>query len=343
MLEIISFKEDHIEIIDQTKLPVKIEILKIYNLDALILAIKKLAVRGAPALGIAAAFGLALAAFYSKSKNSKELIQELNQSARKLKAARPTAVNLFWAIDEILNLIKENHLSPEILKLKVIQKASLIAKEEKERCYKISKLGAGLIKDNDRILTHCNTGILATGGYGTALGVIKSAFHQGKKVHVYVDETRPLLQGSRLTAWELKEEKIPYTLITDSMAGVLMRQKKINLIIVGADRIAGNGDTANKIGTYSLAVLAKAHKIPFYIAAPYSTIDIKLKNGHDIPIEERDPDEILKIKGILIAPLNSAVYNPAFDITPQKYITAIITEKGIIYHPFFKNKELLKN
>lgn len=342
-MKAIEWKNDHIKLIDQRQLPHNLQFVDCFDLDTLIEAIKSLAVRGAPALGVAAGFGIALSAVNSKAKDKNELLKELNASADLIKKSRPTAVNLFWAIDRMLSFIKTLSASKEEITLKIIEEAKRIADEDEKMCRQIGKYGAALIKDGDNILTHCNTGALATGGYGTALGVIQAAFDEGKKIHVYVDETRPLLQGARLTAWELGRAGVPYTLICDNMAGHLMKQGKVNKIIVGADRIAANGDTANKIGTYSLSVLAKANGIEFYIAAPFSTIDLNIKEGKQIPIEERKPEEVLGFKDCFWAPLDAHVYNPAFDVTDNENITAIITERGVINPPYKENlKEAYK-
>jgi len=290
-------------------------------------------VRGAPAIGVAAAYGIALGALGIKKKNDNACITELKRAVEAIRNTRPTARNLFFTVDRMNKLISEIE-DFKILQNLIVKEALTIHEEAIKSSYQISRLGADCIDEGMTILTHCNTGPLATTGYGTALGVIIYAFHQGKNINVIVDETRPLLQGSRLTAWELKKAGIPFTLITDSMAGSLMHRKKVDLVIVGADCIAANGDTANKIGTYSLAVLAKNHHIPFFIAAPTSTIDIMRKTGKDIIIEERHPDEIIKIRNVPISLNDTKVFNPAFDITPASYITAIVTEHGIIRKPY---------
>ena len=292
-------------------------------------------VRGAPAIGVAAAMGAALGALHLPSLSPKDFRRKFFAICDEIAQARPTARNLFWALERMKHCFNRTKQSSQydIVK-KFVSEAKRIYSEDIEINRRMGKYGSKLIADGDNILTHCNAGALATAGYGTALGVIRSAYEQGKKLHVYVDETRPVLQGARLTAWELKKEKIPFTLITDNMAGFLMQQGKIDKIIVGADRIAANGDTANKIGTYSLAVLACAHRIPFYVAAPQSTIDVSLKTGAAIPIEERKKEEVTHFKGVRSAPAGTKVYNPAFDITAAEYITAIITEKGIITKPY---------
>jgi methylthioribose-1-phosphate isomerase len=297
-----------------------------------VLAIKTMQIRGAPAIGIAAAYGIALGVQKIKAENKDQFSERLAPILDAFATARPTAVNLFQAIDRMQKAARGNDVSE--IKKSLIDEAKQIHRDEIESTTKLSQLGAELIQDGFTILTHCNAGPLATAGYGTALGVIKAAKEQGKKISVIATETRPLLQGARLTAWELKQEDIPVTLITDSMAGYFMSQGKINCVIVGADRIAANGDVANKIGTYTLAVLAKENSIPFYVACPTSTIDPSLASGAEIPIEQRSPEEVTHIQGISIAPEGVNAANPAFDITPHKYITAIITEKGIIREPY---------
>jgi methylthioribose-1-phosphate isomerase len=292
-------------------------------------------VRGAPAIGVAAAMGAALGALHLPSLSPKDFRRKLFAICDEIAKSRPTARNLFWALERMKKCFNQTKRSSQrALVNELVNEAKRICLEDIEINCQMGKYGCKLLADGDNILTHCNAGALATAGYGTALGVIRTAREQGKKLHVYVDETRPVLQGARLTAWELKKEKIPFTLITDNMAGFLMQQGKIDKIIVGADRIAANGDTANKIGTYSLAVLACAHRIPFYVAAPLSTIDVSLRTGASIPIEERKSEEITHFKGVRSAPAGTKVYNPAFDVTPAKYITAIITEKGILTKPY---------
>ncbi len=302
------------------------------NYHDVALAIIEMKVRGAPVIGIAAAYGIALGAQDIKAINKEEFLVQLSQIMQTFAATRPTAVNLFQAISRMKKAAMGDNI-PEV-KRALIAEAKQIHQEEIEATRRLSHLGAELIEDGFTILTHCNAGSLATAGYGTALGVIKAAKERGKKISVIATETRPLFQGARLTVWELKQENIPVTLITDSMAGYFMNQGKINCIIVGADRIAGNGDVANKIGTYTLAVLAKENSIPFYVAAPISTIDPSLTSGAKIPIEERNPEEVTHIQGMPIAPEGIKVANPAFDITPHSYISAIITEEGIIREPY---------
>jgi len=334
----IEWKDGKVFLIDQRKLPLKYEIINCSTYQEVAEAIKKMKIRGAPAIGVAAAFGIALAAYSSKANTYKEFSLDIEKAKNCIALTRPTAVNLFWALERMMNLInKKKDVDLFTLKDIILQEAKNIAQEDIEVNKAMGKHGSLLIKDGDSILTHCNAGALATVDHGTALGVIRTAFQEGKNIHVYVDETRPVLQGARLTTWELTQGKIPFTLITDNMAGFLMSKKKIDLIIVGADRIARNGDVVNKIGTYSLSVLARENKAPFYVAAPISTIDMSLKSGEGIPIEERDPKEVTHILGKQITLAGVKVFNPAFDLTPNRYIEAIITEKGIIRKPFIKN------
>jgi len=334
----LEWLDGKLRILDQSKLPREEIFADLDNYHDVVLAIKEMRVRGAPAIGVAAAYGIALGASGIKTTNKDEFLAQLNRVMQAFTASRPTAVNLFQAIDRMKKAARGDGVAE--LKNSLVNEAKRIHQEEVTATRKLSQLGAELIKDDCSLLTHCNAGPLATAGYGTALGVIKAAKDQGKKIGVFVTETRPLLQGARLTAWELRQEGIPVTLITDSMAGYFMQQSKIDCVVVGADRIAANGDAANKIGTYTLAVLAKENKIPFYVAAPTSTIDLSLSSGDKIPIEERSRDEVTHIQGIPIAPEGIGAANPAFDITPHIYITAIITERGIIKEPY--GKELLK-
>ena len=308
-------------LIDQTKLPLEKKVLTISTVDSLVEAIKMLRVRGAPAIGVSAAYGLCIAALEKK--------YTIEKAAELLKSSRPTAVNLFWAIDRVLAAYKKDNSFETILR-----EACAIAKEDELMCIKMAEFAQEFIPENANIITHCNTGFLATAGIGTALGGIYHAKELGKNPTVYVDETRPLLQGARLTAWELMEAKINATLISDNMAAHLMKKKNIDLIVVGADRIAANGDTANKIGTYSLAVNAKFHQIPFVVVAPSSTFDLSLKTGTEIPIEERSKEELTYLSGKQIAPKDVSTFNPAFDVTSNELITAIVTEKGILRKNF---------
>ena len=321
-----------LRILDQSRLPREQVFADLDNYHDVVLAIKEMRVRGAPAVGVAAAYGIALGAAGIKTESKDEFLAQLNQVMQTFAASRPTAVNLFQAISRMKKAARGDGVTE--IKNSLVDEAKRIHQEEVTATKQLSQLGAELIKDGFSLLTHCNAGPLATAGCGTALGVIKAAKDQGKRVSVFATETRPLLQGARLTTWELRQEGIPVTLITDSMAGYFMQQKKIDYVIVGADRIAANGDVANKIGTYTLAVLAKENKIPFYVAAPTSTIDLSLSSGDKIPIEERSPEEATHIQGVLIAPEGIGAANPAFDVTPHSYITAIITEKGVIREPY---------
>jgi methylthioribose-1-phosphate isomerase len=328
----IEWLDGKLRILDQSRLPREQIFADLDNYRDVVLAIKEMKVRGAPAIGVAAAYGIALGASGVKTANRDEFLAQLNQVMQTFAASRPTAVNLFQAINRMRKAARGDGVAE--IKTSLISEAKRIHEEEITATRKLSQLGAELIKDGFTLLTHCNAGPLATAGYGTALGVIKAAKDQGKKVSVFATETRPLLQGARLTTWELMQEGIPVTLITDSMAGYFIQQRKIDCVIVGADRIAANGDVANKIGTYTLAVLAKESKIPFYVAAPASTIDLSLSSGDKIPIEERSPEEVTHIQGVPIAPEGIRAANPAFDVTPHSYVTAIITEKGVIREPY---------
>ncbi|MBI4180734.1 MAG: S-methyl-5-thioribose-1-phosphate isomerase [Chloroflexi bacterium] len=323
---------NRVKILDQTRLPQEEVYLESSSYQDVASAIKELKIRGAPAIGVAAAYAIALGALEIKTNSTKDFREKLKKITKTIAATRPTARNLFQAIER-MNKVAEAGKEVERIKKALVKEAVRIHRAEAEATEKLSRLGAGLIQDGFTILTHCNTGPLATTGYGTALGVIIRASEQGKKVKVFADETRPLLQGARLTVWELQKANIPVTLITDSMAGYFLNRGEIDCVIVGADRIAANGDTANKIGTYSVAVLAKENKVPFYVAAPTTTIDPSLKTGSEIPIEQRKAEEVTHIRGVCIAP-DCDVANPAFDVTPHKYITAIITERGIIRKPY---------
>ncbi|MGC8976249.1 MAG: S-methyl-5-thioribose-1-phosphate isomerase [Candidatus Ratteibacteria bacterium] len=325
-------------IIDQRKLPEKEIILKLDRVKKVYEAIKNLKIRGAPLIGCVAAYGVVISFIENEKLSLEELKKEIKKDIEKLKNSRPTAYNLFYALKRMEKIIKNySGFSKKKMKELLLKEARKIYMEDIQACYKIGKYGNSIIKDGMNILTHCNAGGLATSGFGTAIAPIYVAYQNNKKIHVYVDETRPVLQGARLTCWELEKNKIPYTLICDNMAGYLMSKGKIDIVIVGGDRIAKNGDTANKIGTYSLAILANYHKIPFYVAAPLSTFDFNIEDGSKIPIEERDADEIKKINGKYICPENSDVFNPAFDITPGYLITGFITEKGILKSQEIKN------
>ena len=335
VIKTIFWDNNTVVIIDQNALPHDERYLRCTHYTEVVAAIKDLTIRGAPAIGVAAAMGIALGVLnvsYSSEENLKTAFHEI---CAQFSQTRPTARNLFWAIERMKRSFAATlAASPNLVAQTLVEEGISICEEDIAINKRMGTHGRSLIQDGDNVLTHCNAGALATAGYGTALGVIRAAHEEGKKIHVYVDETRPVLQGARLTAWELKKENIPATLITDNMAGFLMKQGKISKIIVGADRIAANGDTANKIGTYSLAVLAKEHAIPFYIAAPLSTIDLSIKRGDEIPIEERNAEEVTSIRGVKVAPEGIDVYNPAFDVTPNRYVTAIITEAGIAVSPY---------
>jgi len=333
----IEWLGDRLKLLDQTELPLREIYLETSDYKEVVSAIKQLKVRGAPAIGIAAAYGIALGALAIQETDRDSLLNKLQAVFSDFAGSRPTAVNLFYANKRQKQAIADK-TSPADIKQALVDTAALINREEEKAMSDLSKAGADLLKDGFKVLTHCNTGQLATGtSYGTALGVIKAAAEQGKHIMVYVDETRPLLQGARLTAWELLQLNIPFNLITDNMAGHFLSRGQIDCVIVGADRIASNGDTANKIGTYSVAVLAHENRVPFYIAAPVSTIDSSIDSGSEIPIEERDPEEIFQIRGVRIAPQNISAFNPAFDVTPNKYISAIVTQNGIIKKPFKRN------
>ncbi len=323
--------EGRLRIIDQTLLPVELVEIHLETAEQVVEAIRSLRVRGAPAIGVAAAYGVVIGVRNEILGARTSYDSHLRIVAEELAMSRPTAVNLFWALDRMKACAAANpELSPKEMTERLLREAQTIEREDREMCAAIGRHGAELLKDGQGVLTHCNAGGLATAGDGTALSVMFAAATQGKTIHVFADETRPLLQGARLTAWELKQRNIPVTLICDSMAGWVMKQKKVQAVITGADRIAANGDAANKIGTYSVALLAKAHGIPFYVAAPSSTFDFAIQTGEEIPIEERSPNEITNSLGRQTAPEGIGVYNPAFDVTPADLIAAIITEKGII-------------
>ena len=325
--------DGHLEILDQTQLPTQITHVVCKDVPTVVEAIQSLRVRGAPAIGIAGAYGMVLAIHQAihLEESSEKKIAYIQRRAEDLATSRPTAVNLRWAIQRIESLILNAGKNPDFSELSkaVLDEAKRIQKEDQRLCEKIGEYGASILPDGD-LLTHCNTGALATGGIGTALGVIVTAWAQGRRFHVFADETRPLLQGARLTAWELTQRNIPVTVLADAAAAHLLKTGLIGCCIVGADRITANGDTANKIGTYGLALLAKAHNVPFFIAAPSTTFDLTLQTGDEIPIEERDENEILQPFGFQSTPATARGFNPAFDVTPADLITAIITERGII-------------
>jgi len=329
--------DGYLELIDQRRLPAELTKLQCRDVETLFEAIKTLAVRGAPAIGVSAAYGLVLALQQLNADEDIEKSLESLAGARDyLASSRPTAVNLFWALDRVLQAASSVK-TPQQLREVIFREANAIYQEDVDMCRSIGRHGEKFIKDGAGILTHCNAGALATAGQGTALSPMFEAHKKGKKFKVYVDETRPLLQGARLTAWELKQAGIDVTVICDNMAGWLMKQGKINAVITGADRIAANGDAANKIGTYSLSILAREHNIPFYIAAPSSTFDLNIKSGAEIPIEQRSAEEITTFAGTQTTPASVDVYNPAFDVTEAPDITAIITETGVIGNPHIKN------
>ncbi len=332
-IKAIEWLGDRVRILDQTRLPREEAYLELSDCQSIVSAIVELKIRGAPAIGVVGAYGIALGALKIEATTRDEFLGKLRGIISTIAATRPTARNLFRAIDR-MEQVAASGKDIDRIKTALVNEAVRIHAEEAEATGKLSRLGAELINNGFTILTHCNTGALATTGYGTALGVIKQAKEQGKNIKVFATETRPLLQGARLTTWELKQADIPFTLITDSMAGYFMSRGEINCVIVGADRITANGDTANKIGTYTLAVLAMENGVPFYVAAPTTTIDLSLTSGDEIPIEQRSPEEVTHIQGVSIAPDGIEAANPAFDVTPHHYITAIITENGIIKEPY---------
>jgi methylthioribose-1-phosphate isomerase len=334
MIPTVEWKDGIVRMLDQTKLPVETVYNDCRDYETVARGIRELWVRGAPAIGVSAAMGLALGARQIPASSFEEFWPRFEEICGVMAATRPTAVNLFWAIDRIKKFVLDNRTkSLDEIRTLLVRESQRMLDEDIATNKKMGAYGAVFVSDGDNIITHCNAGSIATAGYGTAEGVMRAAVEAGKKIHVYMDETRPVLQGARLTAWELMQEKIPCTLITDNMAGYFMYRDMIDLAIVGADRIARNGDVANKIGTYGLAVLCKQHGIPFYVAAPLSTIDFSMESGSSIPIEERDPREVTHVFGkVRIAPDGVTVANPAFDVTPARFITAIITERGA-FHP----------
>ena len=338
MIKTVEWTNEGVRMLDQRILPMEEKYLMLRSYEEVADAIKKMVVRGAPAIGVSAAFGLALGVRQSAVSGIADLEQDFNYFCDVIGQTRPTAVNLFWAIERMRATFRRAKLSTdnvEEVKEMMVAEAQKIFEEDIQANRSLGRFGGELIPDGATVLTHCNAGALATAGdYGTALGVIRGARDAGKRVAVIADETRPFLQGSRLTAWELAKDEIPVTLITDNMAGHVMKQGKVDAVVVGADRIAANGDTANKIGTYMVAVLAKQHDIPFYVAAPISTLDLSLKTGEEIPIEERDAREVTHMRELQLAPDGIEVQNPAFDVTPNELIAAIITDKGVARQPF---------
>ena len=333
MLPTIEWRDDHVIMIDQRKLPGEELYVECRDYEGVAAAIETMIIRGAPAIGVAAAYGVALG--FLAVRDGGRAAADFAVISERLRRTRPTARNLFWALDR-MKAVFEAHRGLPLAdqQARLVREARAIEREDVEINERLGRHGAALIVDGDSILTHCNAGGLATAAYGTAIGVIRAAFEQGKQIRVFADETRPFLQGARLTAWELEKLGIPYAVITDNMAGWLMRKGEISLAIVGADRIAANGDTANKIGTYSVAVLAKENGLPFYVAAPLSTFDFTLADGDGIPIEERPAAEVREIAGRLIVPAGAKVRNPAFDVTPASYISAIVTEMGVARPPY---------
>ncbi len=331
----IEWKNNKVIMIDQTKLPNEEVYLECQTYEDVADAIKRMVIRGAPAIGVAAAMGIALGAIMIKTSDRDRFLGEVNKITDVILATRPTAVNLFWAGKRMLRVLNEQEGDIEGIKRRLVLEANNILLEDIETCRNIGRVGAELIKDNSVVLTHCNAGALATAGYGTALGVVRGAIEAGKNIKVIATETRPFLQGARLTAWELDKDGIPVSLITDNMVGHIMSKGMVDAVVLGADRIAKNGDVANKIGTYSISILAKSHGIPFYVAAPISTIDYDCPDGSFIPIEERNFNEITHILGNRIAP-DVNVYNPAFDITPSENVSSIITEKAVVREPFIE-------
>ncbi|MFN8557060.1 MAG: S-methyl-5-thioribose-1-phosphate isomerase [Dehalococcoidia bacterium] len=332
-VEPIVWSDERLRLLDQTRLPLAEVWLDLDDVRDVAAAIREMRVRGAPAIGVTAAYGVALAALRSRATDVPALLADIDAAVDLLGATRPTAVNLFWALRR-MRAIAATQSSASALRGRLVAEACAIHAEDVAGTRTMGRHGADLIPDGATVLTHCNAGALATAGYGTALGVIRAAHEAGKGIRVIADETRPLLQGARLTAWELARDGIPTTLIADTMAGSLMRRGLITCVVVGADRIAANGDVANKIGTYQVAVLAHEHGLPFYVAAPTSTLDLSLPNGDAIPIEERGADEVTRFGGVTIAPEGIAVLNPAFDVTPARYVAAIITERGVARPPY---------
>ncbi len=332
MVETIEWTRDGVVMIDQRRLPLTEEYVTCRNYEEVAAAIRDMVIRGAPAIGVAAAMGFALGVLHAEESNLDAQVQQISDI---LSRTRPTAVNLFWALDRMRKLYETLRGRPIAeIRDRLIAEAQQIRLEDIAINQAIGRHGADLVPDGNTVLTHCNAGALATAGYGTALGVIRAAVESGKKVDVFADETRPFLQGARLTVWELQQDHIPATLITDNMAGHFLKSGRIGCVVVGADRIAANGDVANKIGTYSVAVLAKENNVPFYVAAPISTLDLTLASGDQIPIERRPDAEVTHVFGTAVAPAGTAVENPAFDVTPNRYVTAIITERGVARQPY---------
>ena len=341
MIKTVEYVDGIVRMIDQTRLPVEKVFIDCKTIDDVANAIKTMIIRGAPAIGVSAAMGVSLAAEMIQADNFEKFYTQLEDKCLNLAQSRPTAVNLAWAIERMKSVARESKsLSISELKKRLKQESIDICKEDIESNMAMGSFGQTLINDGSTVLTHCNAGALATAGFGTALGVIRAAVNAGKKIEVLADETRPFLQGARLTVWELMEDNIPVKLITDNMSGFFMKNNQVDVVVVGADRIAGNGDVANKIGTYMVAVLAQKHQIPFYVAAPISTLDLSLNSGEEIPIEQRSEDEVMTLNNKRITPEGASAAHPAFDITPNDLVTAIITDKGIAKPPYITS---LKN
>ena len=335
----VEWRDGKVAMVDQRALPHELVVVEYADYRQVVTAIRDMVVRGAPAIGVSAAMGLALAALQSKAQDKPTLLRDLESAANELRASRPTAVNLGWALDRMLRRARqdggdESLTSADDVRAALVAEAQAMADEDVAANKRMGTNGAALIRDGDTIIHHCNTGGLAAVDYGTALGVVRCAHEQGKRIHVFLDETRPRLQGARLSAWELSQWGIPFTLIADGAAGHFLRQGRINLVLFGADRIARNGDVANKVGSYMLATVAHENGVPVYSVAPTSTVDLSLAEGDAIPIEERDPCEVTEIGGVRIAPEGAHAANPAFDVTPHRYLTGIVTENGIAYPPF---------
>jgi len=338
MIKTIEWADSGVILLDQRLLPLQEVYRTCVDFREVAEAIRSMVIRGAPAIGVAAAMGVALGVVKAQATTTEDLDPQFERICSVIASARPTAVNLFWAVERMRRIYHQHRSHGiEAVRHALVREARAMHDEDIRVNREMGRLGQELIADGARVLTHCNAGALATAGYGTALGVIRAAVEAGKRVEVYADETRPFLQGARLTAWELQQDNIPVTVITDGMAGHFMRLGRIDCVIVGADRIAANGDVANKIGTYGVAVLAKENGLPFFVAAPTSTFDLTIADGSHIPIEERDPDEVRKLQGVQITSGNTVVANPAFDVTPQAYVTAIITERGVARPPFIRS------
>ena len=342
MIKTVEYIDGIVRMIDQTRLPLEKVFIDCKTIDDVADAIKTMVIRGAPAIGVSAAMGVSLAAEMIQADNFEKFYTQLENKCLNLAQSRPTAVNLAWAIERMKSVARESKsLSISELKKKLKQESIDIYKEDIESNMAMGSFGQTLINDGSTVLTHCNAGALATAGFGTALGVIRAAVNAGKKIEVLADETRPFLQGARLTVWELMEDNIPVKLITDNMSGFFMKNNQVDVVVVGADRIAGNGDVANKIGTYMVAVLAQKHQIPFYVAAPISTLDLSLNSGEEIPIEQRSEDEVMTLNNKRITPEGASAAHPAFDITPNDLVTAIITDKGIAKPPYITSLKKL--